>query len=76
MVEQGALDLDADVNSYLDFEIPTTYAEPITMSYLLSHTSGFENRYWNLFARVHYTLTMLAAWSFVWFVNYWHLLRW
>jgi CubicO group peptidase (beta-lactamase class C family) len=42
LVEQGQLDLDADVNTYLDFEIPATYPEPITMKHLMSHTPGFE----------------------------------
>ncbi len=30
LVEEGKLDLDADVNEYLDFTIPATYPEPIT----------------------------------------------
>ena len=43
-VEQGKLDLDADVNTYLDFRIPDTYPQPITLKHLLTHTSGFEDR--------------------------------
>jgi CubicO group peptidase (beta-lactamase class C family) len=43
LVEQGRLDLDADVNSYLDFAIPSTFATPITMRNLLGHTGGFED---------------------------------
>ena len=43
LVEQGKLDLDADVNTYLDFKIPDTFAEPITLKHLLSHTAGFED---------------------------------
>ena len=31
LVEQGKLDLDADVNTYLDFKIPDTFPEPITL---------------------------------------------
>ena len=42
LVEQGKLDLDADVNTYLDFKIPSTFPEPITLKHLLSHTAGFE----------------------------------
>jgi len=42
LVEQGKLDLDADVNTYLDFQIPNTYPEPITLKDLMTHTSGFE----------------------------------
>src|SRR5690554_4702283 len=43
MYEQGKLDLDADVNQYLDFKIPDTYAEPITLRHILGHTAGFED---------------------------------
>jgi CubicO group peptidase (beta-lactamase class C family) len=42
LVEQGKLDLDADVNTYLDFRIPATYPEPITLKHLMTHTSGIE----------------------------------
>ncbi|MBU1339469.1 MAG: beta-lactamase family protein [Acidobacteria bacterium] len=41
--EQGKLDLDADINTYLDFEIPNTYPEKITLKNLMSHTPGFED---------------------------------
>src|SRR3972149_622530 len=44
LVEQGKLDLEADVNTYLDFRIPDTYPEPIRLKHLLTHTSGFEWR--------------------------------
>ena len=44
LVEQGKLDLEADVNTYLDFRIPDTYPEPIRLKHLLTHTSGFEQR--------------------------------
>ena len=44
LVEQGKLDLHADVNQYLDFTIPATYPEPITIAHLLTHTSGFEEQ--------------------------------
>jgi CubicO group peptidase (beta-lactamase class C family) len=44
LVEQGRIDLDADVNSYLDFRVPDTYQEPITMRHLLTHTAGFDER--------------------------------
>lgn len=41
-VEAGRLDLDADVNQYLDFKIPATFDEPITMRHIMTHTAGFE----------------------------------
>ncbi len=45
LVEQGKLDLDADINTYLDFHIPDTYPQPVTLRHLLTHTSGFEDRF-------------------------------
>jgi len=42
LVEQGRLDLSADVNQYLDFKIPDTYPEPITLKDLMTHSAGFE----------------------------------
>jgi CubicO group peptidase (beta-lactamase class C family) len=45
LVEQGKLDLDADVNTYLDFQIPNTYPQPITLKHLMTHTSGIEDRW-------------------------------
>ncbi|MBN1225272.1 MAG: beta-lactamase family protein [Candidatus Aminicenantes bacterium] len=43
LYEQGKLDLDADVNIYLeDFKIPDTYSKPITLKNLMTHTPGFE----------------------------------
>ncbi|HSF83111.1 MAG TPA: serine hydrolase domain-containing protein [Anaerolineales bacterium] len=44
LVEQGQLSLDTDVNEYLDFAIPATFPEPITLRHLLSHTAGFEDK--------------------------------
>ena len=49
LVEQGKLDLDRDVNDYLDFAIPKTFAEPVTLRRLLTHTAGFEEVVKNLF---------------------------
>ena len=41
-VERGKLDLDADVNRYLDYEIPPgPNGEPITLRNLMTHTPGF-----------------------------------
>src|SRR5206468_10421711 len=49
LVEQGKLDLDRDVNDYLDFPIPKTYPGPVTLRQLLTHTGGFEETLKNLF---------------------------
>lgn len=46
LAEKNLLDLDTDVNRYLtDFQIQATYTEPITMHHLMTHTSGFEDRW-------------------------------
>lgn len=44
LVEQGKLDLDKDINNYLDFKIPATFAQPITLRNLMTHTPGFEEQ--------------------------------
>jgi CubicO group peptidase (beta-lactamase class C family) len=44
LVEQGKLDLDADVNGYLDFKIPARDGKPITLRNIMTHTPGFEER--------------------------------
>ncbi|HEY9091826.1 serine hydrolase domain-containing protein [Parasphingorhabdus sp.] len=41
-VEKGNIDLDADVNTYLDFKIPARGDKPVTMRHLMTHTAGFE----------------------------------
>jgi CubicO group peptidase (beta-lactamase class C family) len=43
-VEQGKIDLDADVNQYLDFTIPARHGKPVTMRNLMQHTAGFEEQ--------------------------------
>jgi CubicO group peptidase (beta-lactamase class C family) len=42
LVEQSKLDLDADVNKYLDFQIAPAFGKPITLRNLMTHTGGFE----------------------------------
>jgi CubicO group peptidase (beta-lactamase class C family) len=44
MVEQGKLDLDVDVNTYLtQFKIPATFDAPITLRNIMTHSTGFED---------------------------------
>jgi CubicO group peptidase (beta-lactamase class C family) len=43
-VEQGKIDLDADINKYLDFQIPPRDGKPITMRNIMQHTAGFEEQ--------------------------------
>jgi len=48
--EQGKLDLDRDVNEYLDFKIPEAFGQPVTMKNILTHTAGFEEQLKDFFA--------------------------
>ncbi|HET6326325.1 MAG TPA: serine hydrolase domain-containing protein, partial [Planctomycetaceae bacterium] len=53
LVEEGKLDLDADVNVYLKgtgVQIPPAFGKPITLKNLLTHSAGFEDRPIGLFA--------------------------
>lgn len=57
LVEAGKLDLDTDINQYVDFEIPDVLEgpsdniqpDPISLRDLLTHTPGFEDYPDNLF---------------------------
>lgn len=43
---QGLIDLDADINRYLDFQVPQDPAPddpPVTLRHVLTHTTGFED---------------------------------
>jgi CubicO group peptidase (beta-lactamase class C family) len=44
LVEQGKLDLDADIQQYLDFPVPdaAAHGKPVTLHNLMTHTGGFE----------------------------------
>ena len=49
LVEQGKLDLNADVNTYLAnaspaLTIPDTFPQPITLAHLMTHSPGFEEQ--------------------------------
>lgn len=44
LVERGELDLDTDVNTWLEtFRIEETFEQPITLRHILTHTPGFED---------------------------------
>jgi CubicO group peptidase (beta-lactamase class C family) len=45
LVEQHKIDLDGDVNQYLDFKIPPYEGKPITVRNLMTHTPGFEEAF-------------------------------
>ncbi|MCL6679692.1 beta-lactamase family protein [Sphingomonas sp. RG327] len=40
-VQAGKLDLDKDINTYLDFKIPAKDGKPVTLRNLMTHTGGF-----------------------------------
>ncbi len=42
LVEAGKLDLDKDVNTYIDFKIPPRKGQPVTLRQIMTHTGGFE----------------------------------
>ena len=48
LFEQGKLDLDRDVNEYLDYKIPDAFGKPITLKNIMTHTPGFEEQIKNL----------------------------
>ncbi|MFW5707681.1 MAG: serine hydrolase domain-containing protein, partial [Bacteroidota bacterium] len=56
LAEKGLIDLDADIQQYLDFELPTRIAgsnetaEPITLRHLMTHTAGIEDVLEGLFS--------------------------
>lgn len=41
-VEAGKIDLDADINRYIDFKVGPKDGKPVTMRQLMTHTGGFE----------------------------------
>lgn len=42
LMEQGKLELDRDVNDYLDFRLPERDGPPVTIDDLMNHRGGFE----------------------------------
>ena len=51
LVEEGKLDLDRDVNDYLDIKIPPAFGKPITLRNIMTHTSGFQETAKDLFVK-------------------------
>src|SRR5262249_32312679 len=52
LVDAGRLDLDRDVNAYIDFAIPVPDGGvPVTLRRLLTHRAGFEEHVKGLFSR-------------------------
>ena len=59
-VEQGKLNLDEDVNRYLDFRIPGTFGKPTTLRDIMTHRSGFEETIKDLFVGEENDLTPIT----------------
>ena len=49
LVEQGKLDLDRDVNTYIDFKLPATFGKPTTLRDIMTHRPGLEETIKDLF---------------------------
>jgi CubicO group peptidase (beta-lactamase class C family) len=49
LVAAGKIDLDADINRYLDFKVPPYDGKPITMRQLMTHSAGFADASKDLF---------------------------
>jgi CubicO group peptidase (beta-lactamase class C family) len=63
LVEEGKVDLHADINKYLKtFRIPATYPQPITVENLLTHTAGFEEGTLGQLVPQTSDLTPLGTW--------------
>ena len=43
LVEEHRVDLDRDINTYLDFRIPPFEGQPVTLRNLMTHTAGFQD---------------------------------
>jgi CubicO group peptidase (beta-lactamase class C family) len=65
-VEAGKLDLDADVNRYLDFAIPPRNGQPITLRQIMTHTAGFEEAIKDLINHDPKSVRPLAAYLKRW----------
>jgi CubicO group peptidase (beta-lactamase class C family) len=60
LVEQGKLDLDRDVNTYLDFKVPATFGKPTTLRDIMTHRPGLEETIKDLFVGSQQDLRPLA----------------
>lgn len=49
LVEQGKLDLDRNINAYVDFAVRKAGEPPITLRHLMTHTAGFEEAFKDTF---------------------------
>ncbi|WP_233008461.1 serine hydrolase domain-containing protein [Rheinheimera faecalis] len=66
LAEQGLIDLDTDINSYLDFTIPEHPSGPVTMRHLMTHRAGFEDVLRDLMATSPQQLVSNEEWLKRW----------
>lgn len=66
LTDQGLIDLDADINTYLDFSIPEHPSGPVTMRHLMTHRAGFEDVLRDLMATSPEQLIKNEAWLKRW----------
>lgn len=62
LAEQGRLDLDTDINQYLDFTIPERDGGAITLRHLMTHRAGFEEAVKGLFVHSPAEMMSLDLW--------------
>ncbi|MET0230024.1 MAG: serine hydrolase domain-containing protein [Rhodanobacteraceae bacterium] len=67
LVEQGRIDLDADVNPYLpeDFQVPPRDGKPVTMRNIMTQTAGYKEQIKNIITENPDTpdyVTLLKRW--------------
>ena len=61
LVEQGKLDLDADLNQYIDFPIEARDGKPMTLRQVMTHTTGLEEQIRGLITSDAAEITPLGA---------------
>jgi CubicO group peptidase (beta-lactamase class C family) len=66
LVEQHKLELDADINRYLDIRIPPRDGKPVTLRDLMTHTAGFEDVLRDRYAADTASLMSNEAWVKRW----------
>jgi CubicO group peptidase (beta-lactamase class C family) len=60
LVEQGKLDLDRDVNDYLDYKLPANFGKPTTLRDIMTHRPGLQETIKDLFLNSDKKLTPIA----------------
>jgi CubicO group peptidase (beta-lactamase class C family) len=59
-VELGKLDLDKDVNDYLDYKLPANFGKPTTLRDIMTHRPGLEETIKELFVGTQKEMTPIS----------------